>query len=178
MGRTGRLFAHEWAGVKPDVVSTAKGIGGGFPLGAILATEAVAKHLTAGSHGTTFGGSPLACAAGNAVLDVVLQPDFLDGVARTGEVLREALEALAEAQPDAFNGVRGRGLMLGIHCVLPNTALQAACMAEGLLVVAAGENVLRLVPPLVVSEEECRDAVQRLGRAAARVRQAEPAHAS
>nr|WP_321985623.1 aspartate aminotransferase family protein [uncultured Lichenicoccus sp.] len=175
MGRTGRLFAHEWAGVRPDVVSSAKGIGGGFPLGAILATEAVARHLTAGTHGTTFGGSPLACAAGNAVLDVVLAPGFLDQIVRTGAILREALEGLVAAYPDAFSGVRGRGLMLGLHCVLPNTALQAACMQEGLLVVAAGENVLRLVPPLVVTPEECLDAAERLLRAAARVRQAEPA---
>ena len=174
MGRTGRLFAHEWAGVRPDVVSSAKGIGGGFPLGAILATEAVARHLTPGSHGTTFGGSPLACAAGNAVLDVVLAPGFLDQVAHTGGVLREALEGLVAAQPEAFASVRGLGLMLGVQCVIPNTALQAACMQEGLLVVAAGENVLRLVPPLVVTPEECLDAVQRLARAADRVRQAEP----
>ncbi|WP_428378086.1 aspartate aminotransferase family protein [Lichenicoccus sp.] len=175
MGRTGRLFAHEWAGVRPDVVSSAKGIGGGFPLGAILATEAVARHLTAGSHGTTFGGSPLACAAGNAVLDVVLAPGFLDQVVHTGSVLREALEALVAAHPEAFCGVRGLGLMQGLQCVLPNSALQAACMQEGLLVVAAGENVLRLVPPLVVTPEECLDAVRRLAAAAARVRQSEPA---
>ncbi len=175
MGRTGRLFAHEWAVVRPDVVSSAKGIGGGFPLGAILATEAVARHLTAGSHGTTFGGSPLACAAGNAVLDVVLAPGFLDQVADTGAVLREALETLVLDHPEAFSGVRGVGLMQGIQCVLPNTALQAACMQEGLLVVAAGENVLRLVPPLVVTPEECLDAVRRVARAAASVRQSEPA---
>ena len=110
------------------------------------------------------------------MLDVVLAPGFLDQVVRTGAVLREALERLVAAQPDAFDGVRGLGLMQGLHCVLPNTALQAACMQEGLLVVAAGENVLRLVPPLVVTPEECLDAAQRLARAAARLRQAGPAH--
>ncbi len=169
MGRTGRLFAHEWAEVRPDVVSTAKGIGGGFPLGAILATEEVARHLTPGSHGTTFGGSPLACAAGNAVLDILLAPGFLDRVSRTGEVLADGLRGLIEAHPEAFSAVRGRGLMIGLACVLPNTALQAACIEEGLLVVAAGENVLRLVPPLVAGEDDAAEAVRRLGLAAARV---------
>jgi acetylornithine/N-succinyldiaminopimelate aminotransferase len=170
MGRTGRLFAHEWAEVRPDAVSTAKGIGGGFPLGAILATEAVARHLTPGSHGTTFGGNPLACAAGNAVLDIVLAPGFLEQVGRTGEALQDGLRALVEAAPDVFAGVRGRGLMIGLACVLPNTSLQAACLQEGLLVVAAGDNVLRLVPPLVATREDADEAVRRLGLAAARLR--------
>ena len=170
MGRTGRLFAHEWAEVRPDAVATAKGIGGGFPLGAILATEAVARHLTPGSHGTTFGGNPLACAAGNAVLDVILAPGFLDQVIRTGEGLAAGLHALVEAAPDAFAAVRGRGLMIGVQCVLPAAHLQAACLEEALLVVAAGDNVLRLVPPLVASDEDAAEAVRRLGLAAARVR--------
>ncbi len=170
MGRTGRLFAHEWAEVRPDAVATAKGIGGGFPLGAILATEAVARHLTPGSHGTTFGGNPLACAAGNAVLDVILAPGFLDQVSRTGNTLMAALQALVAAEPDSFGAVRGRGLMVGVQCVLPAALIQAACLEEELLVVAAGENVLRLVPPLVASPEDGAEAVRRLGRAAARVR--------
>ena len=176
MGRTGRLFAHEWAEVRPDVVSTAKGIGGGFPLGAILATEAVARHMTYGSHGTTFGGNPLACAAGNAVLDIVLAPGFLAAVGRTGEALLDALGGLALSDPDMFDGmpggVRGRGLMVGVRCTAPNAALQAACLEEGLLVVAAGENVLRLVPPLVAREAEVAEAVRRLRAAAARLRPA------
>ena len=175
IGRTGKLFAHEWAEVRPDVVSTAKGIGGGFPLGAILATEEVARHLTPGSHASTFGGNPLACAAGNAVLDVVLAPGFLQRVERIGETLIASLRELAAAEPDAFAGVRGHGLMIGVQCVLPNTALQATCMEEGLLVVAAGDNVLRLVPPLIIGEEEAGEAVRRLARAAARVRAATPA---
>lgn len=167
MGRTGRLLAHEWAGVVPDAVSLAKGIGGGFPLGAILAREELARHLTPGSHGTTFGGNPLACAAGNAVLDVVLAPGFLEGVVARGAHLARGLEALAARHPRIFRDVRGRGLMLGIGCVPPNATVQAAAAAEGLLTVAAGENVLRMIPPLVVTEAECDEAVRRLEAAAA-----------
>ncbi len=188
MGRTGRLFAHEWAEVRPDVVSTAKGIGGGFPLGAILATEAVARHLTPGSHGTTFGGNPLACAAGNAVLDVLLAPGFLDGVQVLGRTLAAALERLIAARPDVYEGVRGHesaaGLMIGLRCRLPVADLQEAALQEELLVVTAGDNVLRIIPPLVVSDAECLEAVDRLARAAERVaptrdrRAAEPARAT
>ena len=170
MGRTGRLFAHEWAEVRPDVVSSAKGIGGGFPLGAILATEEVARHLTPGSHGSTFGGNPLACAAGNAVLDVVLAPGFLDGVARLGDQLAERLGGLVADNPDMFKGVRGRGLLLGLECAASSAALQAACLEEGLLVVAAAQNVLRLAPPLVITEADADEAITRLHRAAARLR--------
>ncbi len=168
MGRTGKLFAHEWAGIEPDVLSAAKGIAGGFPMGAVLAKEAVARHLTAGSHGTTFGGNPLACAAGNAVLDVVLAPGFLGEVARKGEWLWGALGAVVRDCPDVFEGVRGAGLMLGLKCRVANTAVQQACTAEGLLVVAAGDNVLRLVPPLVITDEDAAAAVAMIRRAAAR----------
>lgn len=168
MGRTGKLFAHEWAGVMPDAVSTAKGIAGGFPLGALLASELVAKHLVPGSHGTTFGGSPLACAAGNAVLDVVLAPGFLDGVARLGARLRTGLDALVVRHKDVFAEARGRGLMLGLVCAVPNTEVQAACLAEGLLAVAAGENVLRIIPPLVIGDAEIGEALERLDGAARR----------
>ena len=168
MGRTGKLFAHEHAGIRPDVVSAAKGIAGGFPMGAILATEAVAAPLTAGSHGTTFGGNPLACAAANAVLDVILAPGFLDGVAARGEAFATALRALVADEPGVLEEVRGMGLMLGLKCRLPNTDLQKAAVAEGLLTVAAGDNVLRLVPPLIVSDAECMDAIVRLRRAAIR----------
>ncbi len=174
MGRTGRLFAHEWAEIRPDAVSTAKGIGGGFPLGAILATEEVARHLTPGSHGTTFGGSPLAMAAGNAVLDLLLEPGFLDRVCRTGEALAEGLRGLIGLHPEVFSAIRGRGLMIGLQCVVPNLALQAACREEGLLVVAAGDNVLRLVPPLVASLDDAAEALRRLGLAAARVLEPKP----
>jgi acetylornithine/N-succinyldiaminopimelate aminotransferase len=170
MGRTGTLFAYQQSGIEPDVLSAAKGIAGGFPMGAILARESVAKHLTAGSHGTTFGGNPLACAAANAVLDVLLEPDFLDGVARKGARLRDGLASLTHQEHDVFAGVRGQGLMLGLVCAHPNTAVQAACVAEGLLTVAAGENVLRLVPPLVVTESDIDEGVVRLRRAAQRLR--------
>jgi len=167
MGRTGKLFAHEHAGIVPDVISCAKGIAGGFPMGAILATEAVARHLTAGSHGTTFGGNPLACAAANAVLDVVLAPGFLGDVGRKGALLRRGLEDLVATHPDVFEEVRGTGLMLGLKCRAQNTGVQQACVEAGLLTVAAGDNVLRLVPPLVVTDADCAEAIARLHRAAA-----------
>jgi acetylornithine/N-succinyldiaminopimelate aminotransferase len=168
MGRTGKLFAHEWAGITPDAISLAKGLGGGFPIGAVLAREEVAQHLRPGSHGTTFGGNPLACAAGNAVLDVVLAPGFLDGVARTGEYLRAGLSKLMREHPGIITEIRGQGLLVGLRCGVPNTELQAACLAEGLLTVGAGDNVLRLVPPLIITNAECDEALSRLGRAAAR----------
>ena len=167
IGRTGTLFAHEQSGIAPDVMSSAKGIGGGFPLGAFLAREELARHLTPGSHGTTFGGSPLAAAAGNAVLDVVLEPGFLETVRARGRHLRAGLDGLVARHPDVFESVRGVGLMLGLRCVGPNTDAQHASVDAGLLTVAAGENVLRLVPPLVVTEADCDDAIAMLDRAAA-----------
>ena len=172
MGRSGRLFAHQWACVAPDVLSSAKGIAGGFPMGAILATESVAKHLTAGSHGTTFGGNPLACAAANAVLDIVLAPDFLDTVVSRGQFLRRGLDSLVRDHGEIFASARGQGLILGLKCRVPNTDLQRVCIEQGLLTVAAGDNVLRLVPPLIVSEAECHEAIQRLSRAARILHQA------
>jgi acetylornithine/N-succinyldiaminopimelate aminotransferase len=168
MGRTGKLFAHEHADIVPDAVSAAKGIAGGFPMGAILARESLAKHLTAGTHGTTFGGNPLAAAAANAVLDVVLAPGFLAQVTARGQALRAGLELLVRSVPQVLGGVRGVGLMLGLECLVPNTAVQAACVAEGLLTVAAGDNVLRLVPPLVVTPTDIEDGLARLRRAALR----------
>jgi acetylornithine/N-succinyldiaminopimelate aminotransferase len=150
MGRTGRLFAHEWAGIAPDVMSLAKGIGGGFPMAAVLATESVAKALVPGSHGTTFGGGPLACAAGNAVLDVILADGFLDQVQATAAYLRAGLEALRAKHGDVFTDVRGSGLLLGLKCAVPNGQVQNAALAAGLLTVAAGDNVLRLAPPLII----------------------------
>lgn len=167
MGRTGRLFAHEWAGITPDVMSLAKGIAGGFPMGAVLAREWVAKHLTAGSHGTTFGGNPLACAAANAVLDIVLAPGFLAGVERIGERLWQGLSAVVAEFPTVFEDLRGVGLMLGLKCRVPQTEVQQALLAEGLLAVNAGENVVRFVPPLIVSAAECDQAVAMI-RAASR----------
>jgi acetylornithine/N-succinyldiaminopimelate aminotransferase len=170
MGRTGWLFAYQQAGIEPDVLSAAKGIAGGFPMGAILARESVARHLTPGSHGTTFGGNPLACAAANAVLDVLLEPGFLAGVAARGARLRAGLEDLVHDVPEVFAGVRGVGMMLGLVCVAPNTEVQAAGVEEQILTVAAGENVVRIIPPLVVKERDIEEGLARLRRAALRVR--------
>jgi acetylornithine/N-succinyldiaminopimelate aminotransferase len=165
MGRTGKLFAHEWSGITPDIMSLAKGIGGGFPMAAVVATEAVARHIRPGTHGTTFGGNPLAGAAGNAVLDAILAPGFLDDVAERAAILRHGLEALAADFPSIIEAVRGRGLLLGLKLTVPNTAMQAACLAEGLLTVAAGDNVLRLAPPLIITEADIAAAVAMLRRA-------------
>ena len=168
MGRTGRLFAYQHTEIIPDALSAAKGIAGGFPMGAILAREELARHMTPGTHGTTFGGNPLACAAANAVLDVVLAPGFLDRVTATAAAFQASLTELVQSMPLVFEAVRGQGLMLGLRCVVPNTQMQDACLQENLLTVAAGDNVLRLVPPLIVSAAECADAVSRLRRAALR----------
>ena len=167
MGRTGRLFAHEWAGVEPDVATLAKGIAGGFPLGAVLARAALAEHFTPGTHGSTFGGNPLACAAGNAVLDVLLAPGFLDGVAARAASLHEALATMCRRHPEIWGGVRGQGLLIGLECRLPNTEVQAEALQEGLLTVAAGENVLRLAPPLVITAADAAEGVRRLEATAA-----------
>jgi acetylornithine/N-succinyldiaminopimelate aminotransferase len=166
MGRTGKLFAHEWAGIEPDVLASAKGIGGGFPLGAVLGKEAVAKHLVPGTHGTTYGGNPLACAAGNAVLDVILGEGFLADVDRRSRVLWSELEKIEKEFPTVFEDVRGAGLLLGLKCVLPQGEVQAACIAEGLLAITAGDNVLRIAPPLVVTDEDITEGVAMLRRAA------------
>jgi acetylornithine/N-succinyldiaminopimelate aminotransferase len=169
MGRTGKLFAFEWAGIEPDVVSAAKGIGGGFPLGAVLAKEAVGKYLVPGTHGTTFGGNPLACAAGNAVLDVILAPGFLDGVVAKGKVLGAALAGLVADFPGVFEGTRGFGLIQGLKCVLPAGDVQAAFTAEGLMTVTAGENVVRMVPPLVLTDSDIAEAAAMMRRAAGKL---------
>jgi acetylornithine/N-succinyldiaminopimelate aminotransferase len=168
MGRTGRLFAHEWSGITPDVMSVAKGIGGGFPLGAVLAKERFAKALVPGTHGTTFGGNPLACAAGNAVLDVILAPGFLAEVERKGRWLGNELDAVARAYPSLFEMARGMGLLRGLKCVVPVGGVQAACVAEGLMAITAGENTLRLAPPLVVTDDDLGQAVAMLRRACAK----------
>ncbi len=168
MGRTGKLFAHEWSGITPDVMSIAKGIAGGFPMGAILATEAAAAILTPGTHGTTFGGNPLACAAANAVLDVMLAPGFLADVDRKARRLWHALVDVCQEQPDVLEEVRGAGLILGLKARVPNMELQQAFMAEGLLTVAAGDNVVRLVPPLVLTDADVDTAVAMIRRGARR----------
>jgi acetylornithine/N-succinyldiaminopimelate aminotransferase len=177
VGRTGKLYAHEWAGITPDVMSSAKGIGGGFPLGAVLAKEEFAKALKPGTHGTTFGGNPLACAAGNAVLDVMLAPGFLDDVERKGRRLRAELDEIARAFPTVFIDARGQGLLLGMKGAIPVAQIQAACVAEGLMAITAGENVLRLAPPLVVTDTDIDQAVVMLRTAAAKAAAANKAAA-
>lgn len=159
MGRTGKLFAHEWAGVEPDIVATAKGIGGGFPMGACLAKEKVAKTLTPGSHGSTFGGGPLAMAVGNAVLDVLLADGFLANVERMGRVLRQRAEALVKRHPNVLVDVRGAGLMLGLKCAVPNTEMMGKLRDAGLLTVGAGDNVVRLLPPLIIGGSHVEEAL-------------------
>lgn len=154
MGRTGRLFAHEWSGVTPDILATAKGIGGGFPLGACLATEKVAKTLTQGSHGSTFGGNPLATAVGGAVLDVILEKGFLDKVAESGAKLKAGLDELARKYPGAIVESRGRGLLLGFKSAIPNADMVVRLRDLGLLVPAAGDNVVRVLPPLNITAQE------------------------
>jgi acetylornithine/N-succinyldiaminopimelate aminotransferase len=165
VGRTGRLFAHEWSGVTPDIMAIAKGIGGGFPLGACLATEKAAAGMTAGSHGSTFGGNPLATAVGNAVLDVVLAPGFLDGVQQRALFLKQKLAALKDQHPAIIDDIRGFGLMMGIKCKVPNTELQAAALDQHLLTIGAGDNVVRLLPPLVVTDADITEAVNKLDSA-------------
>jgi acetylornithine/N-succinyldiaminopimelate aminotransferase len=168
MGRTGKFFAHQWAGIAPDIISIAKGIAGGFPMGAVLAKEHVAKALVPGSHGTTFGGGPLACAAANAVLDVVLAPGFLEELDATARYLWRGLETLVARYPAVFTEARGAGLILGLKCAVPNGEVQTAALIEGLLTVAAGDNVLRLVPPLIITQAECDEALALLDRTARR----------
>ena len=170
MGRTGRLFAHEWAGIAPDIMMVAKGIGGGFPLGAVLATEAAASAMVAGTHGSTYGGNPLGCTVGLKVMETVSDPAFLAGVRRKAGLLRQGLEGLVAEHPQIFAQVRGQGLMLGIVCKVPNTDVVRAGHDEQILTVPAADNVVRLLPPLVITDDEIAEAVARLGRAAHRLR--------
>ncbi|HEX9768628.1 MAG TPA: aspartate aminotransferase family protein [Kiloniellales bacterium] len=165
IGRTGRFFAHEAAGIAPDVMAVAKGLGGGFPIGACLATAAVGDCLTAGSHGSTFGGNPLAMAAGNAVLDVVLADGFLSRVEAIAALMRDRLETIVARYPGVATEVRGAGLLIGLRCEVPNTELLAAIRADGLLAATAGDNVLRLAPPLIIDESHVEEAVAILERA-------------
>ena len=165
MGRSGKLWAHQYAGITPDVMMVAKGIGGGFPLGAVLATEAAAAGMIAGSHGSTYGGNPLATAIGNAVLDVVLAPGFFDHVATRSAQLLEGLQGLVHHHPTILAEARGEGLLLGLRCVVTNTDLVRALNAQKLLTVGAGDNVVRMVPPLTVSEGEVAEALAKIDAA-------------
>ena len=165
-GRTGKLFAHEHYGIIPDIMAVAKGIGGGFPMGACLATEKAASGMVIGTHGSTYGGNPLAMAAGQAVLDVVLEPAFLEHVTRIGDRLRGALEQMIPNHDHLFEGVRGLGLMLGIKMKTDSRAFVGYLREHGLLTVAAGDNVLRVLPPLVIDDSHVAEFVERLSEAA------------
>jgi acetylornithine/N-succinyldiaminopimelate aminotransferase len=165
MGRSGELFAYQRSGVAPDIMGLAKAIGGGFPLGACLATADAAKGMTAGTHGSTFGGNPLAMAAGNAVLDVMLADGFFDRVKRLSLLLKQKLAAVKDRYPSVVAEVRGEGLLLGLRAVVPGSELVDALRAQKMITVAAGDNVVRLLPPLIITEDEIAEAVQRIERA-------------
>lgn len=169
VGRTGKLFAHEWAGITPDIMMVAKGIGGGFPLGAVLATEEAASGMTLGTHGSTYGGNPLGCAVGNAVMETVSDPAFLAEVNRKASLLRQKLEGLVASHPDIFESVRGSGLMLGLKCkVAPGDVVNAG-YAQEVITVPAADNVVRLLPPLTITDDEISEAISRLDAAASQL---------
>ena len=172
MGRTGRLFAHEWAGVTPDIMMVAKGIGGGFPLGAVLATERAASGMTAGTHGSTYGGNPLGCAVGAKVTEIIADPAFLAEVARKGALMRQGLESLVAGHPTVFEAVRGEGLMLGLKCKPAPADVVKAGYDAGILTVAAADNVLRLLPALNIPDADIAEALTRLDRTATTLEQA------
>ena len=166
VARTGKLYAHEHYGIRPDIMASAKGIGGGFPMGAVLATEKAAAGMVIGTHGSTYGGNPLACAAGQAVLDVVANEEFLEHVRRMGERLRGALEQMIPNHDHLFEGVRGLGLMLGLKMKTDSRAFVTTLRDHGLLTVAAGDNVMRILPPLVIEEAHVTEFVEKLSAAA------------
>jgi acetylornithine/N-succinyldiaminopimelate aminotransferase len=169
MGRTGELFAYQRTGVAPDVMALAKALGGGFPMGACLATNEAACGMTAGTHGSTFGGNPLAVAAANAVLDVMLAPGFFDHVKRMSLLLKQKLASIVDRHPNVLSEVRGEGLLIGLKAVVPANDLVLALRDERLLTVGAGDNVVRLLPPLIVSEAEITEAVACVERACAKL---------
>ena len=169
MGRTGKMFAYEWSGVAPDVMALAKGLGGGFPVGACLATERAAQFMTPGTHGSTFGGNPLAMAAANAVLDVMLASGFFEKVQATSARLWSKLEPVIAKHNKVFESMRGKGLMIGLKCKVPNSEVIAKCIAEGLLTAPGGDNVVRLLPALIVGDADIDEAIARIDRAAGQV---------
>jgi len=177
VGRSGKFSAHEHAGVTPDIMTLAKGIGGGFPLGVCLSTKDAASGFTAGAHGTTFGGNPLAMAIGNAVLDVVLSDGFIERVAHLGLVFRQKLAELQDRHPGLIKEIRGEGLMMGVKTSVPPGEFAAAARAEHLLTIPAGDDVTRLMPPLIVTEDELSEGVHRLDLACRRIEQAAKAKA-
>ena len=172
IGRLGEMFGYQKLGVTPDVMGLAKGLGAGFPIGAVLATAEAAKGMTPGTHGSTFGGNPLAVAAGNAVIDVVSKPGFLEHVRQMALLFRQRLAEIQDRHPTVIGEVRGEGLLIGLKSVVPNGELGDACRAEKLLTVGAGDNVVRLVPPLIVSEAEVGEAIARVDRACVAIERA------
>jgi acetylornithine/N-succinyldiaminopimelate aminotransferase len=175
MGRTGELFAHQRVGIEPDIMALAKALGGGFPVGACLAKSEAAKGMTAGTHGSTFGGNPLAMSAANAVLDVMLEPGFLDRVRRTGLFFKQRLAEIKDQYSSVISEVRGEGLLVGVRASVPAGELVDALRAEKMIAVAAGDNVVRLLPPLIISEQEIAEGIARLDRACARLSRAQEA---
>jgi acetylornithine/N-succinyldiaminopimelate aminotransferase len=169
MGRTGELFAYQRTGATPDIMALAKALGGGFPVGACLATSEAAKGMTTGTHGSTFGGNPLAMSAANAVLDVMLEPGFLDRVRHTALLFKQRLAEIKDRYPSVIAEVRGEGLLVGVRAVVPAAALVDALRAERMIAVPSGDNVVRLLPPLIVSEQEIAEGVARLDRACAQL---------
>jgi acetylornithine/N-succinyldiaminopimelate aminotransferase len=169
LGRTGKFFATDWLGISPDIMTVAKALGGGFPVGAVLATAEAAKGMTVGTHGTTYGGNPLAMAVGNEAIDMILEPGFLDHVNKVANYLHQQLGALTSAHPGVFESVRGQGLMIGLKMKTDAAAFIAAARANGLVVLPAGDNVVRLLPPLTLTEEEAREGLELLNKTASQV---------
>jgi acetylornithine/N-succinyldiaminopimelate aminotransferase len=178
LGRTGKLFAHEWVSVKPDVMAVAKALGNGYPVGAFMATASAAQGMVPGTHGSTYGGNPLAMAIGNAVLDLMLAPGFLDRVQQVASHLRQQLAMLVDRNGDIFEEVRGQGLLLGLKCRLPNGDVGAALRKHGLLSALAGDNVVRLLPPLVIEAEHVGEATRLIEAACADLRATQKADAA
>jgi len=169
LGRTGKFFAYDWLGISPDIMTVAKALGGGFPVGAVLATAEAAKGMTVGTHGTTYGGNPLAMAVGNEAIDMILEDGFLDHVNKIANYLHQQLGALVAAHPSVFESVRGQGLMVGIKMKPSSTEFIAAARANGLIVLPAAENVVRLLPPLTLSEAEAREGIELLNKTASQM---------
>ncbi len=165
VGRTGKLFAHEWAGITPDIMAVAKGIGGGFPMGAFMATTEAAKGMTAGTHGSTYGGNPLGMAVGNAVLDLVSDPKLLMHVEDMSLLLKQRLAELKDRYPAVIAEIRGKGLLMGIRTIIPNTDLVAELREQHMLTIGAGDNVVRLLPPLIIDENDVAEAIACIDRA-------------
>ena len=166
LGRTGKFFAYDWLGLTPDIMTVAKALGGGFPVGAVLATAEAAKGMTVGTHGTTYGGNPLAMAVGNEAIAMILEPGFLEHVGKVAGFLHQQLGALIATHPDVFESVRGQGLMIGLKMKTDASAFIALARANGLVVLPAGDNVVRMLPPLTLSEAEAREGIELLDRTA------------